>query len=195
MSRLNKLPKSAMTGEQLALYDEIVSGRRAASFSGKLMDDEAMLTGPFDVMLRNPSWGMHLSRLGECLRFESSLSPVQIELLILLVSAEWQCNYEWYFHAPIAEKVGLEHTLIEEIRLSKQISSGSPELLALFNLFDEIRKYKRVSDQTYLDCQNFFTEEELIQATTLIGYYTLLAMWLNTFQINPDPSLDFFGNH
>ena len=51
MVRLNKLPKSAMTGEQLALYEEIVSGRRAASFSGKLMDNEAMLTGPFDVAL------------------------------------------------------------------------------------------------------------------------------------------------
>jgi 4-carboxymuconolactone decarboxylase len=195
MSRLNKLPKSAMTHEQSALYDEIVSGRRAVSFAGKLMDDEAMLTGPFDVMLRNPSWGKHLSRLGECLRFESSLSQVQIELLILLVSAEWQCEYEWYFHAPLAEKVGLERSLIEEIRSSKKISSGSPALLALYNLFDEIRKYKRVSDQTYLDCQKFFTEEELIQATTLIGYYTLLAMWLNTFQINPDSSLDFFKNN
>ena len=129
MSRLNKLPKSAMTHEQSALYDEIVSGRRAVSFAGKLMDDEAMLTGPFDVMLRNPSWGKHLSRLGECLRFESSLSQVQIELLILLVSAEWQCEYEWYFHAPLAEKVGLERSLIEEIRLSKKISSGSPALL------------------------------------------------------------------
>jgi len=195
MSRLSKLPKSAMTAEQVALYNEIVSGRRAASFSGKLMDNEAMLTGPFDVMLRNPSFGKHLSRLGECLRFESSLSSIQIELLILLVSAEWECDYEWYFHAPIAEKAGLELTLIEEIRLSKKISSGSPVLLALYNLFDEIRKYKRVSDQTYLDCQNFFTEEELIQAITLIGYYTLLAMWLNSFQINPDHSLDFFGQH
>ena len=184
-----------MTAEQLALYNEIVSGRRAASFPGKLLDEEAMLTGPFDVMLRNPSLGLHLSRLGECLRFESSLSSIHIELLILLVSAEWECNYEWYFHAPIAEKVGLEHTLIEEIRLSKQISSGSPEILALYNLFDEIRKYKKVSNQTYLDCQNFFTEEELIQSTTLIGYYTLLAVWLNTFQINPDSSLDFFGHH
>jgi 4-carboxymuconolactone decarboxylase len=194
MSRLKRLPKSVMTGEQLALYDEIVSGRRAASFPGKLLDDEAMLTGPFDVMLRNPSFGIHLSRLGECLRFESSLSSVQIELLILLVSAEWECDYEWYFHAPIAEKVGLDRTLIEEIRLSKKISSGSPALLALYNLFNEIRENKLVSDQTYLNCQNFFTEEELIQATTLIGYYTLLAMWLNTFQIKPDPSLDFFGH-
>ncbi len=49
---------------------------------------------------------------------------------------------------------------------------------------------KRVSDPVYATALTLFGQQGVVDLAGLIGYYTLLAMALNTFEVDvPDPTL------
>jgi 4-carboxymuconolactone decarboxylase len=60
------------------------------------------LGGPFNVLLRSPEMGNLAQKLGEHLRFRSSLPPRLNEMAILLTARWWSSQYEWYVHKPAA---------------------------------------------------------------------------------------------
>ena len=194
MSRLDRMDSSSFTGEQLELYSEIINGPRNKNFSGKLLDELGSLTGPFDIMMRSPRLGKHLSRLGEALRFESSLASHYVEFLILKVAVQWKCEYEWYIHFDVAKSVGLEPATIESIRLGEVPDSSDIGILVLDKVSNEILGERKVSNSTFMQCREIFTESEMIQIATLLGYYTLLAIWLNLFEVKTGTGVKFFGN-
>lgn len=189
MSRLDPIDSSNFSKEQLELYQEIVAGPRNADFGGKLIDKSGNLTGPFDLMIRSPYLGKHLSRLGEALRFKGPLSLRYVEFLILKIAAQWKCQYEWYIHHNVAINSGLEVSVIDSIKSDKPLKTTDPGILLLDKLSDEILLNKVVSDSTFIDCRKMFSEPEIIHIAALLGYYTSLAIWLNLFEVNVGPDL------
>ena len=102
MARYRELAAADMNPAQKAVVDEIVSGKRGR------------FGGPFQLLIRSPEVCKHLSRLGEYLRWGSSLSPALSELAICLTARHIRANYEWHAHAPLAvegDARGLEHVL------------------------------------------------------------------------------------
>src|ERR1700722_15407778 len=89
MPRYSKLSPADMSPAQKAVVDEIVSGKRGR------------FGGPFELLIRAPEVCKHLSRLGEYLRWGSSLSPALSELEICLTARHIRANYEWHAPAPL----------------------------------------------------------------------------------------------
>src|SRR5437016_5410845 len=107
-SRLPDVSPEALDIHQRALYDAITAGPRAQGPQRfRLVDDHGRLTGPFAVMLVAPRVGEPLSRLGEAIRYETSLPARVREVAILIVAARWRSEFEWYAHEAIARDVGL----------------------------------------------------------------------------------------
>src|SRR3546814_12862579 len=101
MSRLPELSDGALSPEQRRIRDEIAAGPRGGA------------RGPFPAMLRSPELAKRAAHLGEFLRFSTSLPPRLSELAILVTARAWTAQYEWYAHAKLALKGGLDATTVD----------------------------------------------------------------------------------
>src|SRR5207302_5624160 len=72
--------------------------------------------GPFQLLIRAPDICEHAAKLGEHLRWGTSLPDRLSELAIITTARFWRAQYEWYAHAPLAEKAGVPAAAIEAIR-------------------------------------------------------------------------------
>src|SRR6185295_6335893 len=103
MARLPELDPSKFSPEQKKVHAAILAGPR-----GKVV-------GPLKVWLNNPGLAEHAQALGAYARFNSSLPPRLSELAICITGAFWKANFEWYAHAPLAIKAGIDAAAIEAI--------------------------------------------------------------------------------
>jgi len=184
MGRLKALPPSRLDAEQRALFDAITTSKRS---QGRPLEDflleDGGLRGPFNAWLHAPKIGQPAQRLGEAVRYESRLPPRLRELAILTVSARWRADYEWWAHSRIARSVGLGDETITALKSEELPSAAEPEELAVHRLAIELMDNHRVNDEVYREAVARLGEPGVVELITLLGYYTLVSMILNTFQV------------
>ena len=74
--RMPELQPSQMTPDQKAMYDAIIAGPRHS------------IEGPFNAWLRSPVLGDRLQRVGEYLRFNTTIPHNLNEFAILITAVE-----------------------------------------------------------------------------------------------------------
>lgn len=168
--RLLPIPLDAMTPAQREAAQAIVDGPRGA------------LYGPFVPLLRSPELMGHAQRLGEYLRYRSAIGVRLSELVILVTAREWNQQVEWAIHAPIAAQVGIPQTVIDAIARRERPQAMLVDEEVVYDFCIELHHDKRVSDRTYAEALAHFGEQGVVDLMGLNGYYTLLAMVLNTAQ-------------
>src|SRR5437868_1439790 len=102
--RFKLLAQEEMTEAQRNVYQAIAGGPRAG------------VRGPFNALLRSPELADRAQKMGEYVRFHSSLPPRLSELAILITARYWSAQYEWYAHALLAAKAGMAPEVIEDLR-------------------------------------------------------------------------------
>jgi 4-carboxymuconolactone decarboxylase len=165
--RFKPLKPEEMTDEQRKVYQEIAGGPRGG------------VRGPFNPLLRSPELAERAQKLGEYLRFNSSLPPRLNELAILIVARTWTAQYEWYAHEKLALKAGLPPLLINDLKNKKRPGSMTDEEAAIYDFCTELHQKKRVSDGAYKAVLERFGERGVVDLIGVSGYYTLVSMVLN----------------
>ena len=151
-------------------YDEIVGSRGDVS-------------GPFSVLLNSPEVGRRVGHLGAYIRFESSLPEEVTELAILVTAREWDCQYEWTYHEPLAREAGVREEAIAAVR-DRSAPSGLDEREALvFRYVQEIIRDHKVSEEARESVLEKFGPRGAVDLTATTGYYAMLAGALNTFEV------------
>jgi 4-carboxymuconolactone decarboxylase len=168
--RLRPLPSEDWTDAQRAAAQDIIDGPREA------------LYGPFVPLLRSPELMGHAQRLGEYLRYRSAIGVRLSELAILVTAREWDQKVEWAIHAPIAEKVGIPAEVIDAIAHGRRPPAMLVDEAIVYDFCTELHREKRVSDRVYDDALALFGEQGVVDLMGLNGYYTFLAMVMNTAQ-------------
>lgn len=136
--------------------------------------------GPFVPLLRSPELMVRAGALGEYLRYRSALPPRVSEMAILLVARRWTQQYEWFAHEPPARTAGVSAEIISAIAEGRRPKDMSEDEAALYDLYDEVHRNQSASDATYARAKAAFGEQGLMDAMGLLGYYTMLAMVMNT---------------
>ena len=95
MARYRDIAPGEMTAAQRRVHDLIVAGRRGR------------FGGPFQLLIRAPEICEHAAKLGEHLRWGTSLPDRLSELAIITTARFWRAQFEWFAHAPLAEKAGV----------------------------------------------------------------------------------------
>jgi len=147
----------------------------------------AEISGPFIPLLRSPEAMTRTRALGDYLRFRSALPPRLSEFVILMTARQWTQNYEWNAHAPIARQAGLNAAIIGAIAEGRRPDRMAEDEEILYTLLEELRQTHAVSDATYARAVKAFGEQGVVDALGITGYYTLLAMVMNTAR-TPLPS-------
>jgi 4-carboxymuconolactone decarboxylase len=171
MSRYRDITVSEMNPAQKRVHDQIVAGKRGR------------FGGPFQLLIRAPEICEYASKLGEHLRWGTSLPDRLSELAIITTARFWRAQYEWYAHAPLAEKAGVPAAAIEAIR-----TGGTPVFTAkdealVYRICSELFRTQRLSEGSFNEAVTAFGEQGLVEIIAIIGYYTLIGNTLNAFQV------------
>ena len=167
--RMPPIPEGEMTDEQKAAVEEFKTAR-----------DRPGLSGPFVPLLRSPEMLGRARNVGDYARFNSALPPRLSEFVILITARQWTQNYEWAAHAPIAERAGLRASIIEAIADGRRPEGMADDESAVYDFCMELLRTHGVSDPTYARVVSRFDEKGVIDTISIMGYYQLLAMVMNT---------------
>lgn len=136
--------------------------------------------GPWIPLLRSPEVLSRARAMGDYLRYDTGLPPHLSEFLILLTAREWDQQYEWAAHYPIALDAGIDPDTVSAIAEGRVPEGMTDDEAILHALFSELIDTHQVSDETYARAVASFGERGVIDSVGIIGYYTLLAMVMNT---------------
>lgn len=167
-----KIPaESEMSDKQRALLADIQTTR------GK-----GPLGGPFAVFLEAPDYGDFAQKLGAFCRYNTSIPPHLSEFIILVLGRMWRSQYEFWVHAPIAQKAGIKAETINALRVGREPKLNK-EQRAIYDFIDELHRTRRISDKTYGRVHAMFGNPGMVEFVGILGYYTLIAMTLNVFRV------------
>jgi 4-carboxymuconolactone decarboxylase len=177
--RLHALTPEEMTPEQRALYDAINGGPRGPVH----VTADGSLEGPFNAFIHHPTVGAPLQRVGATLRYDGSLPPLARELSILTVAAAHRSEFEWYGHSGIASSVGATPEQIEAIRRGERPELEDEAAQAAVDVARRLLDRGDIGDEQYAEAVALLGEPGLVELTTLVGYYGILATQLNLFRV------------
>ena len=171
MPRLGEIDRARMSEEQRRVAEQIASGPRGG------------LAGPFWPWLRSPDLAERAQKLGELVRFNSTLPPRLFELAVLVTAQHWKAQFEWYAHAPLARRAGLGDDIIAAIHEGKRPSFAKADEAAVYDFATELYAKTRVGDATYAAALAHAGEQGMVELVGVLGYYALVSMTLNVFGI------------
>ncbi len=170
--RFKPLIESEMSEAQRKAAGEIASGPR-----GRLNPD-----GPNALLLRSPELMSRNQKVGEYLRYQSSLPLRLNEFAILITARQWDAQVEWIAHHPLALKAGLAPAVAADLAQGKRPAGMQEDEAIVYQFCKELHETKKVSDAAFKAMRDKFGERGVIDLIGLTGYYTMLAMVLNVAQ-------------
>ena len=179
LRRFRLIPFTEMTPEQRIYADAVMAGPTSATGSAAVVQGAATIGAPFNVYLRSPLLADQLRRVGEYIRFKTSLPARLNELAILVTARHWGAQYEWFAHHRLAMKAGLDPAVAEELRHGRRPSGMKEDEAAIYQFSHELHTLHQVSDATYKGVVDRFGEQGAMDLIAVNGYYGLVSMVLN----------------
>lgn len=170
-SRLPALTDSTMDEEQRRVLQDILSGPRGN------------LDGPFLAWVHSPGLADNAQKLGAFCRYGTRLELRLSELAILVTAAWWQSQAEWQIHEPIARQAGLSDPVIEALRLGQTPDFQREDERLIYRLGRSLYETRRIEQALYDEATACFGEAGLVELIGIFGYYALVAMTLNAFEV------------
>ena len=171
MARIAVLTAEDLSQPQRAVWDEIAAGPRG------------QVAGPLNVWLHSPGLARRAQDLGAFCRYGSSLPPRLSELAILVTGAYWRAGYEWWAHAPIAAKAGLDPAIIDAVKAGDTPVFSKPDEEAVYRFASELLTRREVSGPTYARALDQLGQLGVVDLTGILGYYGLISMTIKAFEV------------
>ena len=177
MARVKIRTPEEMTEDQRRVYNETVAGRRGR------------VPAPLVAWLESPVLADRAQKLGEFVRYETSLPPRLSELAILTVARYWTAQFEWTAHKAEALKAGLDPEIIDDIANHRPPRFKNADEPAIYDFSSALLRTHEVPEELYRRAVEKFGQRSVVELVGILGYYTLISMTLNTFEIQPEGSM------
>ena len=171
--RMAPIPLEKMSEAQRKIANDIMSGPRGG------------MRGPFNAWLRSPELADRLQKVGEYIRFNSSLDKRVNEMAIIMTAQAWGSQYEWYAHAPQALKAGLDPSIVAAIGAGRKPEKMQDDEAIVWEFTTQLRRDHAVDDETYAKALEKFGEQGLMDLIAVNGYYDVVSMTLNVARVMP----------
>jgi 4-carboxymuconolactone decarboxylase len=167
----NKLPP-----EQQAVLEAIEAGPRGTSRTG------IGKIGPFGAWVRAPSIGLEAQALGAAIRYNTSLDERVKEVAICTVGIFYRSKFEYSAHRSLAIKAGVSAAALDQLAANEEPDFTGPELIS-HTIASQMLNQHRILDETYRTGVEAFGEDGMVELVTTVGYYCLISLTLNSFEI------------
>jgi 4-carboxymuconolactone decarboxylase len=165
--RFKPLTWEQLNPTQKTMVNDLLAGSRTS------------LSGPFNVLLRSPEMGNLAQKLGEYVRFKSTVPRRLNEMAIIMTAKWWSSGYEWSAHKTAAQQAGLNNAIIDAIQAGRRPTMMQKDETVVYNFCSELRDRRRVSDATFKAAVDLLGEQGVVDLIGVMGYYDLVAMALN----------------
>jgi 4-carboxymuconolactone decarboxylase len=165
--RFAPLTWDTLSPEQKTMVNDLLAGSRTS------------LDGPFNAYLRSPDMGNIAQKLGEYVRFRSSVPRKLNEMAIILTARHWSSQYEWYAHKPMAIAAGLSESVVDDIAAGRRPAAMKADEAVVYDFCAEMREHRRVSDATFAAARSLLGEQGVMDLVAAMGYYDIVSMTLN----------------
>ena len=178
--RLPPLTEEQLAPAQRAVLEAIRQGPRGGALG---------LAGPFGVWVRAPSVGGPTQALGAAVRYATGLPDNVREVAICTVGVFHRASFEFAAHRALAEAAGVDSAALERLRAGEAPGFRGDEDLA-YRVAHHLLHEHRLSETLYAEARAAFGDTALIELVTTIGYYCLVSLTLNAFEIPLSPGMD-----
>jgi 4-carboxymuconolactone decarboxylase len=165
--RFPLLTEATMTPRQRQSYQAIVSGPRKGA------------SGPFNALLRSPEAADRVQKVGEYVRFQSTIPAALNELAILITGRFWGAQFEFWAHRRLARTAGLADAIIDAVAEGRRPAPMSDDERIVYDFCTELFRDKAVADATFRAAVERFGEQGVIDLVAACGYYSIVSMVLN----------------
>lgn len=169
--RIPLLTAEEMTPEQRRFHDEVLSGPRG------------QMIGPLRAAIHSPELARRWSPLGEFLRFGTILPDRVVELAIAVTGRRWSSQIEWWVHASKALDAGVSPSAMAAIQSCEAPAFDNPLDLAVYEFTRQIHQSGQPALKVYSELEALWGPKGIVELTAVIGYYTMVAITLNTHEI------------
>ncbi|MBP0445113.1 carboxymuconolactone decarboxylase family protein [Roseomonas sp. SSH11] len=175
MARIELTPEAERTPEEQAACEEAISGVRGR------------VPAPMIAWLKNPEMARRAQRLGELLRYQTTLEPRLSELAILVTARHWTAHYEWVVHKRDGLKAGMDPAVVQAIAERREPALRDEAERVVYAIATTLLSTRRVPEPLYRHAVSTLGERGLVELVGVLGYYALVSMTLNVFEIGmPD---------
>jgi len=138
---------------------------------------------PFSVVAHSPEVARRVSHLGTYLRFESTVPNALNEVAICVVGRNFDSRHEFYAHRRLALEAGVSEATIDVIAYKKPVDGLSEDEAAVITYARQLLEDHKATDQVFDALRAKLGEQGIVELTAVIGYYSLMSMLLNGFEI------------
>ncbi len=170
MSRLPELDESQLNSEQKKVYDEIKRLR-------------GQVRGPFAVWLRNAELCESALKLQELFASRVKLERRLVQLMILISARMATAQFAWFVHEPHALKSGVSREIVEAIRERRTPDFTREDERVVYDITLELNARRSLSEGNYNRGLSMFGEQGMVELVSAIGFYSMVAMTLNAFEV------------
>lgn len=169
--RVRDLTRDEMDDDQRRVSDEAAAGKRGR------------VPAPLRAWLHSPEFGSRAQRLGEFLRYDTSLGPRLSELAILVTARAWTAHYEWYAHKRLALAAGLEPEIIDAIAERRPPAFADERTQVVYDYANTMHATHAIPQALHDRAAAALGERGVVELVGVLGYYVLVSMTLNGFDI------------
>ncbi len=171
-SRLPLPKREALDEQGKRVYDSVLDPKRPTL---------AGFQGPAGIWLHSPRVGEPFREMNRILRNEVPLAPRLRELAILVTAREFDSQFEWTAHEPVALKVGLDPGILDAVKF-RRVVTGAPEKEAAIIAFGrELLRDRKVRSETYAEMVRVFGQTAVVNLAALMANYAFTAVMLTAF--------------
>jgi 4-carboxymuconolactone decarboxylase len=168
-------PPGTLDAAQQEAADELINGPRRSVY------------GPFRSLLHRPTLLRAVAKVGETLRYESTLDAALREWTICVVARELSNVFEWDMHLPLAAAAGVPTAGLAALDAGQPSPADLRSDLALARtVAHELISQHRLRDETYSDALQQWGEATMVELFTLVGYFAMVC-WLMNVARTPGP--------
>jgi 4-carboxymuconolactone decarboxylase len=171
MARIPPVTRDRVREDLRSIFDEVSSGPGGVG------------TGPMSVLKYSPEMSRRAIPLFNYVRNESTLPQKLRELAMLTTARATDCPYIWNAHAALGRQAGLSDTLVDALRDRQPLPPTSVEEAVVIKLSLEFFQTHRVSQETFDVALAQFGPQRLVELTTLMGFYAMLAFNANAVDL------------
>ena len=165
--RMPPLEPGAMNEAQRKAAEALIAGPRKGVF------------GPFIPLLRSPELMDRLQRVGEYLRFGSSVPAKLNEFAMCITARHWTNQFEWAVHYPLATKAGVSAATLDAVAEGRRPASMPGDEALVHDFLGELLVNHGVSDATYARAREALGEQGVVDLVGLAGYFATVCMVMN----------------
>ena len=171
-SRLPLPKREALDEQGRRVYDSVLDPKRPTL---------AGFQGPAGIWLHSPRVGEPIREMNRILRTEVPLEPRLRELAILVTAREFDSQFEWTAHEPVALKEGLDPKILDIVKFRKQVSGAPEKETAIIGFGRELFRDRKVRPETYAEMVRVFGQSSVVNIAALMANYALTAVMLTAF--------------